>query len=111
ASSFESWAMTGCDQNNSPTNSHSNDDPTPPLSLWERAGPTLFASVPRAARLCRFFPQDVGWVERSEAHHTASRWASHGSTHPTLDSPSRVRGRTSVSSVEPGRRGRACPSL
>ena len=26
-------------------------DPHSPLALWERAGPTLFASVPRAARL------------------------------------------------------------
>jgi len=25
----------------------------------------------------------VGWIERSEAHGAATRWASHGSTHPT----------------------------
>src|SRR5579872_6918236 len=26
--------------------------------------------------------QDVGWVERSEAHHAEGQWASHGSPHP-----------------------------
>src|SRR5689334_5191328 len=50
------------------------------------------ANLLRRARLSRRAPvsthrdfawQDVGWVERSEAHRAACRWASHGSTHPT----------------------------
>ena len=52
----------------------------------------------------RSAPIPVGWVERSEAHHPASRWASHGSTHPTTLPPGEGSGVREVA-IGPANRG------
>jgi hypothetical protein len=52
----------------------------------------------------RSSPLRVGWVERREAHHPASRWPSHGSHHPTALPPGEGSGLRDVA-IGPASRG------